>query len=376
MSKRNFQVLVRGFAVALFFAICLAPVTLIAQDIEGEPDANATAGDDDEQASQATTEPQESVSFARMESDVARTQVLSWLASTGQNAETLKPVMATWADVQQLASLSGEELLDLCVQSFAVADTATQRLLQASYSEGPIDSLLYDGIKADPFFENQVRQLHGRWLTQHRFYDDAMVQLENLLPENSVDPAGLLFYKAVCQAELLKRKDALETLSLLLNNTQDVPQRFLIVSKMMMQELAAQSDDGMQLVERLMKDVERRLELGDSGKDTQQQGDAIVSAIDKMLEEMEKQNNQQQGGGSGQGQDSQQQSGQQGADQSQIKGNPANGEADRKVVKEEGAWGMLDKKQEAKAKELIRGKLPANFLDQIGRFSKKLAEQK
>lgn len=331
------------------------------------------------QASAKAAVPDEagdSITFVKMESDVARTRVLSWLASTGQNAETLKPVMTKWANDTALAELAGDELLDLCVASFAVADRATQRLVQETYGEGPIDLLLYDGIRADSFFENQVRHVHGRWLVQHRYYDDAFVQLNDLSPEDAVDPAGLLFYKAVCQAELLKRKDALETLSLLLNNTQDVPHRFLVISRIMMQELAAQSDEGMELVERLMKDVERRLELGESGKDTQEQGEAIVSAIDKMLEEMEKKKNQQQGGGQGQGENSQQQPGQQAADQSRIKGEPADGIADRKNVKEEGAWGMLDKKAEAKAKELIRGKLPSNFLDQIGRFSKKLAEQK
>ena len=43
---------------------------------------------------------------------------------------------------------------------------------------------------------------------------------------------------------------------------------------------------------------------------------------------------------------------------------------------EKGKWGMLNQKDEAKARELIRQKFPPNFLDQIGRYTKKLAEQK
>lgn len=328
----------------------------------GQPAGNAAAVDTD-------------VTFRRMDSDQVRTEVFSWLATTGQDTESLKKVTEQWTDDQTLAELSGEELLDLAVSSFASCDRATQRLLETSFTQGPLESVVYDGIRASDFYQNQVSLLHGRWLTQHRFYDDALPLLEKLDPDSVVDPAGLLFYKAVCQAELLERKDALDTLALLLNNTLDVPHRFQVIAEMMTQDLNGQSEEGMQQVERLMKDVERRLEIGESGKSTQKQGDAIISALDKMLEEMEKQNQQQDGGG-GQGSNPQNQPGQQGASESQIKGGSANGEADRKNLEGEGSWGMMDQKAEAKARELIRGRLPANFLDQIGRFSKKLAEQK
>lgn len=333
------------------------------------PDADVPVGEEARESARDID-----ITFSRMDSAQVRTEVFSWMATTGQKPETLKAVAEKWADDQALAELSGEELLDLAVSSFGSCDRATQRLLESSFTQGPIEPIVYDGIRAVAFYENQVSLLHGRWLAQHRFYDDALPLLEKLDPDNVIDPAGLLFYKAICQAELLRRKDALDTLTLLLNNTQDVPHRFQVIAEMMMQELSGQSEEGMQQVERIMKDVERRLEIGESGKGTQKQGDAIISALDKMLDDMEKQNQQQSSGG--QGGNPQNQAGQQGASDSTIKGGAADGEADRKNLKGEGSWGMLDKKAEAKARELIRGRLPANFLDQIGRFSKKLAEQK
>ena len=315
------------------------------------------------------------ITFGKMPSDQVRDELLSWLASTGEDSSVLRRVTAVWADDQAIARLSGEELLDLLVQSFAEADSATRRLLQESYGAGPVVAFVYDGIRSTKFFQAQVEQFRARWLVQHRYYDEALPVLKSLDPDAAVDPAGLLFYRAICETELLARTDAMESLSLLLNNTLDVPQRFRVVAEMMQQELSGQEDDGLNQVERLMKDVERRLDLGKSDEGTQKQEDAVIAAIDKLLEDMEEQNQQQQGGGGAGGAPQNQSGGTQGANQSQIKGGPADGIADRKELKEEGKWGMLNKQAEAKARELIRRKLPANFLDQIGRFSRKLAEQ-
>ena len=95
--------------------------------------------------------------------------------------------------------------------------------------------------------------------------------------------------------------------------------------------------------------------------------------LDSLLEQMEQQSQQQNGGGSGsQGN----QSGQQGAQRSGVKGTPTAGDADRRNVREKGKWGMLDQKAEARVRELIRDRFPSNFLDQIGRYTRRLAEQK
>lgn len=344
-----------------------------------QPEQSAQPGQSDDEAAPpaaASASTDDAIAFARMDSDRVRTEVLSWLALSGQNADALKTVAARWADTDALSRLTGEQLLELTVESFAVADEGTRRLLDATYADQPMDAILFDGIRNAPFYESQIRLMHGRWLTQHRYYDEALSMMEPLAPDEVIDPASLLFYRAVSEAELLQRKDALDSLALLLNSTQDVPRRFQIVAEMLQEDLMGREDEGMDLVERLMKDVERRLELGESGRQTQDQGEAIIAALDKLLEDMESQQDQQQQGGSGSQGSQQQQSPQQAANQSTIKEGSADGEADRKNLTEEGSWGMLDRKAEARARELIRGKLPANYLDQIGRFSRKLAEQK
>ena len=318
----------------------------------------------------------EQITFTKMSVDQVRTELLQWLVSTGADREKLEAVTLKWADNEELARLSGEELLDLLIESFAGIDTVTARLVQDSYGAGPIDGVVFDGIRETPIFRNQLQQFRARWMVQHRFYDDALPLLSELLPEAVVDPAGLLFYRAVCQSQLLQRRDALDSVSLLLNNTLDVPDRFRVVAEMLQQELSDRKDDGMERVAQLMQDVERRLDLGRSGEETQQQEDAVVAALDKLLEDMEEQNKKQNGSGGGSGAQNNP-SGTQGADRSQIRGAPpATGDADRKELTENGKWGMLDQQTEAKARELIRQKFPSNFLDQIGRYTKKIAEQK
>lgn len=314
------------------------------------------------------------VVFKMMPVDQVRTELLQWLASSGGDRAAMQQVAKTWADDESITLLSGEELLDLLVFSFAEVDVATERLIQDSYGNSPPEGVVFDGIREATIFRNQIQQFRARWMVQHRYYDEALPLLAELAPEAVVDPAGLLFYRAVCQSQLMQRTEAVASLSLLLNNTLDVPERFLVIAEMLQQELASQKDDGLANVSQLMQDVERRLELEQSGKQTQEQEIAIIVALDKLLEDMEKQKKKSSSSGGGGSGDGSQQT--QGANQSTIKGNDsATGEADRKKLTENGKWGMMNQKAEAKARELIRQKLPSNFLDQIRQYTKKIAEQ-
>jgi tetratricopeptide (TPR) repeat protein len=323
-----------------------------------------------------SAQDQETVAFSRPAVSEVKQQLTDWIAASNPEQSATDAVNQLWADDAQLSTLTGEATLDLLIESFAKADTSARQLLQESYGETAPSPIIFDGIRARPIYQNQIQLFRARWLTQHRHYDDALPILEKLSPDNVVDPAGLLFYRALCQSELLKRREALETLSLLLVNTTDVPGRFRVVAEMLQQELITRKDDGMQQVAALMKDVERRLDLGDSGEQTQGQEDEVIAALDKLLEELDQQNGGGGGGGGGAGSGGSNQPSSQGMQDSGIKGGSATGEADRKELKETGRWGMADKKAEAKAKELIRQKFPPNFLDQIGRYTRKVADKK
>ena len=71
--------------------------------------------------------------------------------------------------------------------------------------------------------------------------------LDGLNAEGLADPASLLFYRASRRLRLLRSAEAADDLTLLLNNTLDVPPRFRLVGEMMLQE--SRPADGLPRVE-------------------------------------------------------------------------------------------------------------------------------
>ena len=336
-----------------------------------------TSGLDDPTAQTANTKNRSTsgAAFARMSLDQIQSQLLQWLARAKVDVVTATAVTALWTDKQQLQALSAEQTLDRLIDSFALADESARELVASCRSTGTHTSLNFEGARSDAFFRDHVQLYQARWLTQHRFYDEGLTILEALDPETVVDPASLFFYRAVCRLRLLKPSEAGDDITLLLNNTLDVPQRFRAVAELMLVE-AGINADGLAQVARLMSDVQRRLDLGNSNEPVQKREDEVIAALDKLLEDMKKKQQQQQQGGDGGGSGRQKQPGEQGADQSTIKGSAEAGEADQKDLTENGSWGMLDKEAETQARELIRQQFPPNFLDAISRYTRKIAEQK
>ena len=311
--------------------------------------------------------------FAPSTGEEIRTQLLTWLAQAKVDEATARSIAERWADPAVVDNGSADELLSHLIHTLALADSGLKQMVDDAARGVIPDTLVYDGLRNEPFFRNNVQLWHARWLTQHRLYDEAIAILDNLNPEMVADPATCFFCRAACQQQLLRAAEARDSLALLLNNTLDVPARYRAVGEMMQQQLQDYSDKGMPQVARVMNDVHRRLDLGRSGESTQEQETRVVSLLDDLLEEMEKQQQQQQGG-QGSSQSQQNRPGEQGASQSQVKGSAADGVADRKELTETGGWGMLDQKSEAKARELIRQQFPANFMDAISKYTQKIAE--
>lgn len=320
--------------------------------------------------------PQSKVAFQRMPIDQAQARMLQWLALAKVDEPTARKVGALWNDKPELQALTAEDALDRIVDSLAVADESARKVVEACRSGAPFSPPNFEGVRSDSFYRDHVQLYYARWLTQHRLYDEALPMLESLTPESVADPASLFFYRAICRLRLLKPTEASDDLALLLNNTLDVPSRFRTVAELMQAE-AGDNSSGLPEVAKLMSDVQRRLDLGNSNDPVQKREEEVIAALDKLLKEMEEKQKQQQQQQSGQGGGQQQnQPGQQGIAQSTIKGSSAEGEADRKDLTENGNWGMLDKQAEAQAKELIRQQFPPNFLDAISRYTKRIAEQK
>ena len=356
-----------------YLSLAMAGLTLLCGIGMTAVEASVVSTPDDDAA--RTNSAVASAAFGRMPIEQIKERLQQWLTLSRTEDTAAKQAMELWSDRDQIDGLTAEQTLDRLIDSLAIADKSVQQLVDSCRSTGTRKSLDYEGARSDAFFRDHVTLYHARWLTQHRFYDEAILMLDSLNPENVVDPASLFFYRAVCRLRLLKPAEAGDDITLLLNHTLDVPSRFRAVAEMMKEEVQV-ATEGLPQVARLMSDVQRRLDLGNSDDPVQKREDEVIAALDKLLEEMEKEKQKQQQSGDGQGQGQQNQPGQQGAARSAIKGSAADGEADRKDLTENGSWGMLDKQAETKARELIRQQFPPNFLDAISRYTRRIAEQK
>jgi hypothetical protein len=376
-----------NFAFLLVLAACFEAVSgefqtanldrTIDQPVIDDELGTEKPGIDKSEAGKTAKPPESKVAFRRMPIDQVQARLLQWMVLAKVDEPTARKVGSLWNDKAELQNLTAEETLDRIVDSLAIADESARKVVELCRSGSAYAAPNFEGVRSDPFYRDHVQLYYARWLTQHRLYDEAIAMLEVLSPESLADPASLFFYRAICRLRLLKSSEAGDDLALLLNNTLDVPSRFRTVAELMQAEVGDNSS-GLPEVAKLMSDVQRRLDLGNSNDPVQKREEEVIVALDKLLKEMEeqqKQQQQQQQSGQGGG-PQQNQPGQQGIAQSTIKGSSAEGKADRKDLTENGNWGMLDKQAEAQAKELIRQQFPPNFLDAISRYTKRIAEQK
>lgn len=318
-----------------------------------------------------------SVTFDGLSSDEVSDRLKDWVTLTDASPQQRQQALTIWNE----GAADSSDRTELLMQSLASVDDFAASQLKAAAAGKVPDAGVFDGIREDPLFADACRLFRARWLTQHRFYDEALELLNDADPDQSVDPATLFFCRAVCRSRLMQNEAALEDLRLLLGSTSNVPAHYRTVGEIMRKELEERKQDELNRIARLMSDVSRRLDLGQPGARTQEQEDEIIRLFDELLNQDENEDDQQnqdrnQQGGQGQGGMHQPQPGGSGAQQSTIRNGGAEGESDPRELTEEGTWGLLNEEQQARARELIRSQFPSNYLDAISGYTRKLAERK
>lgn len=299
-------------------------------------------------------------------------QVLSWLKSQSPDEATLKEVEARWAD--DALPGTAAELLEHVALTIAFVDLEVRPLVELCRGEAPSRltppvEVLFDESR-DQFERSNLRLYFAQWLAHHAFYDEALEQLDGLTVEDVVDPASLLFYRSVANHRLLHKDECLISLTLLLENEQAIPRRYLSVAKLMEADIKPFEKDSLDEVSRLMDDIQRRLHFGRAGTRVRDEEEDVIAKLDKMIEELEKQRQQaQQASGSGRGtlQPSKP------ADDSHAMGGKGPGNVDQKRLKNESGWGNLPPKERQEALQQISKDLPAHFRDVIEEYFRKLA---
>lgn len=307
-------------------------------------------------------------SYAPMSFEDAKERTVRWASEFATEAQPAEALERIWDDVER--SRSGRDLHDVVVQSFAAVDPMTAEFLATLDPLSPPlvapepDEVL--GSSDDPFFRTNLSMYVGRFLADAKLYEEAIEFFDEGDLSLAVDPATALFYRSVCEHQLLMKEEGLASLRKLLDESHAVPDSYIVVGRLMLAELNALEDDSLDEIAGLMRDVERRLTLARGGQRVQKKEEAITAKLDEMIKKIEEQMSQSSnssGGGSG----GQNQSSNPLGD-SIVKGSTAPGEVDEKDVRRAGGWGDLPPREREQAKNEIEKAFPSNYSRLINEY--------
>ncbi len=240
-------------------------------------------------ADEAKKVPKEVASFGTLRAtapDAARSQAEEWLKGVGKTDDaTQKAFAALWA--------SDRTLLDKVTETLCLGSPDAKKLLdEARDPKSPapteVPSLMKDK-KLPSFFRANLALAYAKALSNRRIYEEALETLDGVKPEQVVDPATLLFHKAVAEHSLMKAKEANNTIVRLLDDVADAPERYKMVAALMVFDMMAWKDKDLGAIARKMDNIERRLDLSRGGPQTQKLQKEVVARLDELIKEKENQ---------------------------------------------------------------------------------------
>ncbi len=308
--------------------------------------------------------------------DDAKAKVAAYLTAVGKfDAAAFEKV---WAK-------DGRSVLDRTIESLVIGNPEIQSLLKIAKNpdaDPPQDAPAFlKDTSADPFFTANIATAYAKALSGKRVYEEALDALKVVQPELVVDPASYYFYKAVAEHALIQKEQSVGSITRLLDDVADAPDRYKMVATLMFFDMQNWSADAKDLanVGRLMDNSGRRLDLARGGEKTQDIQKKIVFRLDEKIKELENQQKGQSNGG-------QCPNGGEGdkpgpgslnpnapAGDSQIMGGGGDGKVNDKQLKKLGEeWGKLPASERAKAIQEITRDLPPKFRPMIEEYFKSL----
>jgi len=217
--------------------------------------------------------------------EAARARAEAWLkeVAPGDPAKT-RQFASIWQQQERT-------VLDRLADTFALGNADAARLLAETrnpLTPAPVKvpALLQD-TKLPDFVRANLALAYARTLSGRRIHEEALDALKQFRPEQTVDPAAYLFHRAVCEHALLLKKEAGTTVSRLLTQAIDSPERYKTVGALMLLDMQAWKDKDLGAVARKMGNIERRLELARGGPQTQKLQKEVISRLDELIKELE-----------------------------------------------------------------------------------------
>lgn len=337
----------------LFTVIC-AGLVFASQPGPAAATNLATTAIDDELARQPSWSPPSR--------ETLRERATAWLTTFSGGAAAA--AIEAWDD--------SAEPLDAVVAIIRRADPRAAEIDAAT--AGPAAAAWLDGSGIESFERDAVRLWLARELVRRAQFDEALPLLAGLDPATSVDPATLLFHRAACQHWLLDAEAAVESLDLLLERAGEIPVRYERVARLLRADIAGLDEGSLDHISRRMRDITRRLDLGRAGPTTRQVQDGVVASLDRLIKELE---DQQQGAAGTAGAGGGAAGGQGGAatpmNDSHIAGGQGKGEVQARDVGDGDGWGNLPPHAREAAIQQISREFPPHYREAIELYFKRLA---
>jgi hypothetical protein len=212
-----------------------------------------------------------------------RAQAEKWVNQAVNNDTAKKQFKAIWAD--------NNRSLAECVQKTLLLDKAAAKLLaSARDSEAPAPTkvpALIKNKKLSGFYRANLAVAYAKTLSTRRVYEEALATLKAVKPEQVADPATYLFHRAVAEHALLQKDNASKSLGRLLDEVNDVPERYKTVGALMLLDMLTWKEKDLNWVARKMDNSGRRLNLARGGPVTQKIQKDIVNRLDELIKELE-----------------------------------------------------------------------------------------
>ena len=320
-------------------------------------------------------------SWAPPEVAQVRVHVQSWLVDQSATERQTQRVADMWPEEENEAA--PDVVLDRLAATIAQIHPEGRQLVALFNQPSRIDvenaevenakqaiRWLNDEKRA-PLVANNLKLLHAGWLCRLGFYDECLTAVQGLTKDDVVDPAALLFYRAVAHQRLVQPEESRENAVRLLERRAEIPRRYEQLALLIEADLKGLKHDSLDHIARRMGDIERRLGLGRAGKRVRDIEDGVIKSLDKLIEEEEKKQQQQQ----------QQESGGNRPDSSRpmqdsrIAGGRGEGKIDRKKIGNRSGWGDLPPKQRDEALQQIGREYPAHYREIVEQYLKRLATE-
>ncbi|MCR9293063.1 MAG: hypothetical protein NXI32_10120 [bacterium] len=304
--------------------------------------------------------------------------LLSYLDQAQLEGNEREEVVRSWTEQAELAR--GPDLLQRLLSTAGLIEPRIGELVTRLQDPGqrPVQPQQLPWLTSDVpgWMQDTVRLACGRAFAQQRMYDEALEILSGLELVQVCDPSTLIFYRATCEHHLMKAKECLSNVDILLEREQELPVRYRQLAQLMKSDIQTLEADSLDEVSRLMRDVERRLDLGRAGKRVRDEEQEIVDKLDKLIEQIEQQMQQQQQQQQSQGEGSQQQSAQQAMDESRAAGGSGAGDVDKKDLDDKSSWGNLPAAQRQESLQRLTEELPSHYRDVIESYFRQLAKDR